>query len=389
MIRFTSWDEKLNTNRLWEARADGTHLRRLLDGWNPQPNDCCGAWMPDGRYFIFASARGGSWNLWAIREKRDWWRKTNPEPVRLTVGQMSSQAPLPSTDGKRIFFVGASPRGELERFDAGKKVFVPYLPGLSAEGLAFSRDGARMAYATVPEGTLWESKADGTDRRELTFAPMQAGLPRWSPDGTQIAFSGREPGKSWEVYIVPAEGGNPERVTSGDNDDLYPAWSPSGDALVYGGSSTATMSEKKHPIEILKLKSRTVTEVPDSAGYYAPQWSPDGRWLLAAQGVLEGLVLYDTRTNKWEELTKTPASYPNWSADGECVTFNDSLEVRMPVYRVCLKDRKTELVVNLAKLGPLATGAFGQWTGLTPDGSLLAVRDISLEEIYALEAQLP
>ena len=40
----------------------------------------------------------------------------------------------------------------------------------------------------------------------------------------------------------------------------------------------------------------------------------------------------------------------------------------MPVYRVCLKDRKTELVVNLAKLGPLATGAFGQWTGLTPDG---------------------
>jgi len=71
------------------------------------------------------------------------------------------------------------------------------------------------------------------------------------------------------------------------------------------------------------------------------------------------------------------------------VYFNDSFEVAMPVYRVCLKDRKPELVVNLAKLGTLATGAFGQWTGLAPDGSVLAVRDISLEEIYALEAQLP
>ena len=264
MIRFSSWDEKLNTNSLWEARADGSHLKRHAGGLEPVPNECCGAWMPDGRYFIFASARGGSWNLWAIREKRDWWRKTNPEPVQLTVGQMSSQAPLPSSDGKKIFFIGASPRGELERFDAEKKTFVPYLPGLSAEGLAFTGNGSRMAYVTVPDGALWQCKADGTDRRELTFAPMQAGLPRWSPDGTQIAFSGREPGKSWAIYIVPAEGGNPERLTSGDNDDLGPSWSPQGDALAYGGSSTATVSSKKHPIQILNLKNRTVTAVQDS-----------------------------------------------------------------------------------------------------------------------------
>jgi Tol biopolymer transport system component/predicted Ser/Thr protein kinase len=389
LTRFSSWDEKLNTNSLWEARADGSHLRRLLEGWNPLPNECCGAWMPDGRYFVFASARGGSWNLWAIREKRDWWRKANPEPVQLTVGQMSSQIPLPSTDGKKIFFVGASPRGDLERYDAEKKLFAPYLPGLSAEGLAFSRDGLRMAYVTVPDGALWQGKADGTDRRELTFAPMQAGLPRWSPDGTQIAFAGREPGKSWAIYIVPAEGGNPEQLTPGDNDDLDPSWSPNGDAIAYGGSPPASVSSQKHPIQILNLKSGAVTALPDSGRYYGPRWSPDGRLLLATDGDVRGLVLYDFASHTWEELTTQPAVYANWSHDGACVYFNDSFDVKMPVFRVCLKDRKPQLVVNLAKLGTLATGTFGQWTGLAPDGSILAVRDISLEEIYALEAQLP
>ncbi|HTW79599.1 MAG TPA: protein kinase [Terracidiphilus sp.] len=388
-IRFSSWDEKLNTNRLWEARTDGSHLKRLLDGWNPTPNECCGAWMPDGRYFIFDSARGGSWNLWAIREKRDWWRKTNPEPVQLTVGQMSSQTPLPSSDGKKIFFIGASPRGELERYDANKKLFAPYLPGLSAEGLAFSRDGSRIAYVSMPEGALWQSKADGTDRRELTFAPMQAGLPRWSPDGTQIAFTGREPGKSWAIYVVPAEGGNSEQLTPGETDDLDPSWSPDGNALAYGGSSPESVLSKKHPIRILNLKSRAVTPLPDSGGYHAPQWSPDGRWLLAIDGDTRGVVLYDFSSHTWGELTTLPAVYPNWSRDGACVYFNDLFDVKMPVYRVCLKDRKPQLVVNLARLGTLAAGTFGQWTGLAPDGSVLAVHDISLEEIYALEAQLP
>lgn len=275
------------------------------------------------------------------------------------------------------------------RFDVGKKLFVPYLPGLSAEGLAFSKDGSRMAYVKVPEGTLWQSKADGTDARELTFAPMQTGLPDWSPDGGQIAFAGREQGKSWAVYVVPAGGGNPSAVTAADNDDLNPTWSPDGEELAFAGSSPEAKSRRSHPIEILNLKSRVVTALRDSAGYYGPRWSPDGKWLLAVDSNAMGLVLYNFSTQKWEDLTKTPASYPNWTRDSECVDFNDSLEMAMPVYRVCLKDRKEQLIVNLAKAGTLATGTFGQWTGLAPDGSILAVRDISLEEIYALEAQLP
>ena len=119
-IRFSAFDQTDNTNALWEASIDGSHLRPVLPGWNA----CCGSWTPDGKYFVFASMRDGSWNLWAMREKRELWRRIDPEPVRLTVGQMSSISPLPSSDGKTIFFIGSTPRGELVRYDVQKRLFV-------------------------------------------------------------------------------------------------------------------------------------------------------------------------------------------------------------------------------------------------------------------------
>jgi serine/threonine protein kinase len=53
---------------LWEIGGDGSHLRPLLSGWNNPSSECCGVWTPDGKYYIFQSDKGGSTNLWAVRE---------------------------------------------------------------------------------------------------------------------------------------------------------------------------------------------------------------------------------------------------------------------------------------------------------------------------------
>jgi len=246
MIRFSSWDEKLNTNSLWEARADGSGLRRTLEGWNPSSERVLRGVDAGREVFRFLLRRAGLVESLAIREA-GLVAEDDPEPVQLTVGQMSSQIPLPSTDGKKIFFIGASPRENWSVIDAGKKLFAPYLPGL-LRGAAFSRDGSRLAYVTVPDAHYWQSKADGTDRRELTFAPMQAEVPwcrRWHADRVYGAGAGKELGDLPRV----AGGGNPERLTAGENDDLDPSWSPNGDALAYGGSSPESVSSKKHPFK--------------------------------------------------------------------------------------------------------------------------------------------
>jgi len=386
-IRFTVRDERLNTSSLWEAAPDGTHLHPLLPGWNNPPSECCGSWTPDGEVFVFQATRNGTPNIWAMREKAPFWRKVNREPVQLTLGQMSGQAPVVSRDGKKVFFIGSLPRAEVLRLDPKSRQGVPFLPGLSAEGLAFSRDGQSLAYAAYPERTLWRVSADGSNRRQLTFPPMLCGLPRWSPDGKTIAFSGQMPGQPWQAYLISAETGSPEALLPGAGESLDPTWSPDGNSIAFGWTAESARQSKLEALHIIDLKTRQVASVPDSAGLFSPRWSPDGRYIMAMTGDYRKLVLYNRASGKWEDLLTVRSGYPDWSKDGKYVYFSDPFAKDAPFYRVRVSDRKLERLVNLSDYGKLAQGRFGWWTGLGPDDSLLATRDISVQEIYSLDWQ--
>ena len=383
LIRFTVLDPKLRTGRLWQINADGTHLQPLRN--DSLENECCGNWTPDGKYFIYQFTRNGVASVWAIRESTALWEKVSGAPVRLTGGEMNAYAPAPSKDGKRIFFIGVLPRGEMLQRDAKSGHFVPFLPGLSAENISFSRDGQSMAYVAYPEGTLWRAKSDGSERRQLTFPPMVSGLPRWSPDGQRIAFSARTPGKQWKIYAISAQGGSPEQLIASEMEELDPSWSADGNSLVFGEAAESARVSKSSVIHLLDLKTRQVQDLPDSAGLFSPRWSPDGRYILAMTADYQKLEIYDLKTRKWEDLIKVPSAYPDWSHDGMYVYFNDPFDRSLPFYRVRVNDRKLERVATVAGYGQLAGGRWGWWTGLGPEDSLLAARDISVQEIYALD----
>jgi Tol biopolymer transport system component len=389
LIRFSVWNRKLLTSSLWEVRPDGSHLRQLLAGWNKPANECCGKWTPDGRYFVFQSTRKGIASLWAMRETSDLWRKVSREPVQLTEGLVSAQSPLPSRDGKRVFFVGGSQRSELVRYQDKTHAFTPYLGGLSAENVNFSRDGKRAAYISFPEGILWERNTDGSDIHQVTFPPLQASFPQWSPDGAQIAFAGREADKPWGIYLVRPGGGDLEEVSESDQEELDPTWSPDGKSLAFGGEFTHIQRSQEAGIHVLDLGTRQVKDLPNSAGLYSPRWSPDGRYLVAGTDDFNKLVLYDFSQRKWQDLVVHSWAYPSWTRDGKCIYFFESGAKELPVYRICLADRKLQHVTDLAKAGDLAFGRFGYWTGLGPDDSILALRDISQSELYALEMKFP
>ena len=213
-IRFSVSNIINNTSELWEVRSDGSGIHPLLPGWNNPPNECCGRWTPDGRFYVFQSTRDGVANVWIVPDQSDWWRKVSREPVQLTTGPLQFGSPLPSKDGKRLFMAGVQQRAELVRYDAKSGDFAPYLGGISAGDVDFSRDGQWVTYVSYPDDTLWRSKLDGSARLQLTYPPMRTGLGHWSPDGQQIAFAGALPGKPWKVYLISKDGGSPQSLTS-------------------------------------------------------------------------------------------------------------------------------------------------------------------------------
>jgi Tol biopolymer transport system component len=290
---------------------------------------------------------------------------------------------MPSKDGKRLYVIGAQPRGELARYDPKAQQFVPYLSGLSGDSVSFSRDGQWIAYVAYPEGTLWRERADGTEKLQLTFPPFTTYRPRWSPDGKQIVFQAELPGKPWVMYLTSAEGGNPQQVEPGHGD---PEWSADGKSLAYSDTPPfETNGSGKLALHIMDLRTREITTVAGSEGLYSPIWSPDGRYIAALRAGPETLMLFDFSTRKWVQLGQLVVGFPSWSHDSKYIYF-DSRGEDHAFYRVRVSDHKLERLVSLK--GLRLTGNFG-WTGLTPDDSPLVLRDFGTQEIYALDWDAP
>jgi serine/threonine protein kinase len=385
ILRFTVNDPHTNNRSIWQASADGSNLRPLLPGWNPSPNECCGKWTPDGGFFVFQAQRDDTANLWALDERRGFFRSAPREPIQLTTGPMNVGEPVPSRDGKKIFVQGWRPRGELIRYDANSKHFAPYLSGISAMGLDFSRDGEWVAYNDASDGTMWRSKIDGTQKLQLVFAPMSAYLPRWSPDGKQLAFFGHPPGEPWQIYSVPAAGGTPELIYRTGTNLADPTWSPDGKSLAFGGNS---LNNQGSAVYILDLKTRTASKLPDSDGLYSPRWSPDGRYIAAIPLDSLKLMLFDLNSQTWTERAKIFVAYPTWSRNSRYIYFDGSLDSEEGYFRVRIADGKLERIFSLKGFQAVG-GAFGNWTGIAPDESPLLVRDASIQEIYALDWNTP
>jgi len=307
------------------------------------------------------------------------------------------QAPVSSPDGKKLFAIGGQNLGEVVRYDANTNQFSPYVSGISAIQLGFSHDGQWVAYTSYPEGGLYRSKVDGSERLQLTSPHQPAIQPQWSPDGKQIAFASRLPGKPSRIYAVSPDGGAPKEVTKGDRDEVCPNWLPDGNSLIFGNTPAEYSGGAPTAIHQLNLKTGELSKLNGSEGYWAPELSPDGAY-LAAISKSGRLALLEWKTQKWTELMQAPAitipclacvNPPTWSRDGRYVYFTSKAGGDEAFYRIDIKNYRAERIASLASVKRPGSQSFGAWTGLAPDDSPLALRDISNYKIYALDWQLP
>jgi len=360
----------------WEVSTSGSDLHRLFEGWHNPRNECCGRWTPDGKYFVFQS--GGQ--IWAVSQKGSLFGSV-PQPFALTSSPLSLSSPVPSRDGRKLFVVGQTYRGELMRYDAKSAQLTPFLGGISAEFVDFSKDGQWVTYVSYREGTLWRSKLDGSERVQLTSPPMYPVLPRWSPDGSKIIFFefARVAGKPARIYEVSRDGGSARELLPDDHiQQLDPNWSPDGSKIIFAGES----NDPSSAIRVLDLATHKISSLPGSDGLYSPRWSPDGRYVSAFSADSKTLLLFDFQTEKWSKLAEGSLSWLNWSHDSQYVYVLD-FRGKDAVVRIRVSDQKTEQVADLKNF--ITVGRYGGWLALTPDDSPLLLHDIGAQDVYSVD----
>ena len=279
---------------------------------------------------------------------------------------------------------------------------MPYLQGISAVGLDFSRDGKWVAYSSYPEGNLWRSRTDGRQKQQLTWPGLSVAMPRWSPDRTRIAFLDETPGKPRKAYIVSAGGDNLQEIAPEEQIECSLSWSLDGNSVLFGRRAGPKGDAAAVEIGVLDLQTKRVSSLPRSSGFCEARWPPDGRYIAALREVgpkdvdaalTRSLVLYDFADQKWTDLSVNPnAGFPNWSGDSKYVFFDGSPDTAdAAFYRVRISDRKLEQLAshNEVKAVITVSGLMNGWTGLAPDGSPLITREVDADEVYAFDVQWP
>jgi Tol biopolymer transport system component/DNA-binding winged helix-turn-helix (wHTH) protein len=381
VLRFTMATRDMGgTSSIWEVSANGAGLREVVPGL-PGSAVCCGAWMAGSDDFLFQWTREGRTDLWELPGNHS---VLSPAPTRLTAGPMNLSEPAASSAPNRAFVVGSIPRAELVRYVPQEAELVPYLSGISAEGVEASRDGQWLAYTLFPEGTLWRSNITGSEREQLTFPPMRAFLPRWSPDGKQIAFMGTTTGDHWTTYVISAQGGVARQMIRGNEETADATWMPDNKSIVFG----PWKGGDSRGIRVLDLNTNQVRPLPGATEMWSPRTSPDGRHLAALSQQDSKMMLFDMRTQTWEELCPDYSGYPSWSRDGKFLYFQDwnhGSAYPSRVVRLRIRGARLETVVDLKSLDRLSIGTYMSWSGLAPDDSVLLSRNNSTQEIYAVK----
>lgn len=345
-------------NRLWVLRAADGEAFAVTDGttgdWSPM-------WSADGHTLFFLSNRGGSVDLWQQRITAQGTPAGEASPLTVGIGM---QAAALSADGRTLAYARGRRVANVWR--------VPILDDREAgwedaDQLTFD-EAAVVELDLHPDGQLimssdrggsrdlWLVAMDGTEMRQLTASRGSDNAPRFSPDGSRIAFHSIRQGYP-DIWVLPTDGGPAVKLTTNPMSDMYPSWSPDGRMIGYYGLVGGGWNLLVVPASGGEPHQVTTGDVSK----YYPQWSPDANWIFFSSGSERQIFRMPAAGGAPEQVTKALVSYFRWSPDGTRLYFPGNERGSNNLWELTVANgrerRLTRFPPDIGELGPYALAA--------------------------------
>ena len=302
------------TSELWLTRPSDGMSVQLTDGtkWEYSP-----AWSADSSALYFISDRSGTRDLWRFIIGPEGLAKGVPQQVAAGI-EMSHMAF--AAGGTRIAYSRGRSSRNLFRaaFHGGRPMTWEDATQLTfdealVESVDVSRDG-RLLFSSDRGGSwdVWMLPSEGGEPQQVTTDPGVDAGPRWKPDGSGLAFYSTRTGHR-ELWTMPIGGGPAQQITRAEAESFYPAWSPDGREIAVTRTGVFAVRAEGGG-------ERTVTNDPEDLH---ADWSPDGKWIAfdSWRGGTQQVWRVPASGGQPERLTDTPAVFPRWSPDGREVYF--------------------------------------------------------------------
>lgn len=264
-----------------------------------------------------------------------------------------------------------------------------------ASDVQISPDASKIAYVRNGmsimrdrrEGRIWLLSSDGTGHRKVTSQDRSEGSPRWSPDGTRIAFvSGSDEGS--EIYVHWVETGQTARLTQLERSPSGLAWSPDGERIAF----TMLVPEARPALASMPAR-------PEGAEWADPpvvetrvRHEADGRGVIEPGHRHIFTIPSDGGSPRRITAGDFQHGSPVWSGDGQAIYFTANRRpdweydvAESDIYRVSLTDG--EITALTTRTGPDGGPA------LSPDGSTIAyvghedrVRTYQTDDLHLMDA---
>lgn len=188
------------------------------------------------------------------------------------------------------------------------------------EQVCVSNDGRYLAFTL--RGDIWLMPAAGGKGRQLTKGPDNDQWPRFSPDGSKIAYFSNK-NKNNDIFMLDLKTGKTEQITKSDKNDHFHNWSPDGKSLVFCSERSGNRD-----IWIIDLESKQKTQVTrHKAGDDDPSFSPDGQYIAFDSARAGTQAIYICRKDGSDVRRVTPQSgflqVPNFSPDGKHLVYEE------------------------------------------------------------------